>query len=123
MRCVSLEKTFLVSFVCLSWSLHAQDPVGVLEGQINDPSGAIVSAAEVTASNPRTGFTAKRRSANDGSFHFASLPVGEYDLRVNAEGFTPFNASSIRIDIGRTVRIPVKLAVAVGHSEVSVAST
>jgi len=123
MRCVSLEKTFLLSLVCLSWSLHAQDPVGVLEGQINDPSGATVSAAEVTVSNPQTGFTAKQHSANDGVFHFASLPVGQYDLRVNAEGFAAFTASSIRIDIGRTVRIPVKLVVAVGHSEVNVVGT
>ena len=123
MRCVSLEKTFLLFSVFLCWSLRAQDPVGVLEGQINDPSGASVSAAEVTASNPQTGFSAKGRSANDGAFHFASLPVGEYDLRVNAEGFATFTASSIRIDIGRTVRIPVKLEVAVGHSEVSVTGT
>jgi len=123
MRCVSLEKTFLVFLVCLSWSLRAQDPVGVLEGQVNDPYGATVSAAEVTVSNPQTGFTAKQRSANDGVFHFASLPVGDYNLRVDAGGFAAFSASSIRIDIGRTVRIPVKLQVAVGHSEVSVVGT
>ena len=123
MRCVSLEKTFLLFSVFLCWSLRAQDPVGVLEGQINDPSGASVSAAEVTASNPQTGFSAKRRSANDGAFHFASLPVGEYDLHVSADGFAPFTASSIRIDIGRTVRIPVKLEVAAGHSEISVTGT
>src|SRR5271169_2045759 len=123
MRCVSLKKTFLLFSVFLCSSLRAQDPVGVLEGQINDPSGASVSSAEVTASNPQTGFSAKGRSANDGAFHFASLPVGEYDLRVNAEGFAAFTASSIRIDIGRTVRIPVKLEVAAGHSEVSVTGT
>ena len=123
MRCVSLEKTFLLLSVCLCWSLRAQDPVGVLEGQINDPSAASVSAAEVTATNPQTGFSAKLRSANDGAFHFASLPVGEYDLRVTAEGFATFTTSSIRIDIGRTVRIPVKLEVAAGHSEVSVTGT
>jgi outer membrane receptor protein involved in Fe transport len=112
-----------VIFVCLSWHLQAQDPVGVLEGHVRDSSGGAVSAAEVTASNPQTGFSAKQRSADDGSFHFSSLPVGEYDLHVGADGFAAFTASAIRIDIDRTVRVPVKLEVAVGHSEVNVSGT
>src|ERR1700730_16156214 len=63
----------LVFSVC--WRAQAQDPVGVLEGQIKDASGAMVSAADVTVTNHQTGFNAKERSNDDGSFHFASLPV------------------------------------------------
>jgi hypothetical protein len=122
MSFVSLRKTLLLFSVCFCRTL-AQDPVGVLEGLINDPSGATVSRAEVTLSNPHTGFSTAQKSTSDGLFHFASLPVGEYELRVSAEGFAAFTASSIRIDIGRTVRIPVKLEVAAGHSEVNVIGT
>ncbi len=121
--CFVGKKTSLFLFACLSWSLQAQDPVGVLEGHVKDPSGGSVSAAEVTASNQQTGFSAKQRSADDGTFHFSSLPAGEYDLRVTADGFAAFTASAIPIDIGRTVRLPVKLEVAAGHSEVIVAGT
>ncbi len=113
----------LALFVCLSPCLRGQDPVGVLEGQVTDPSGATVSKADVTASNPQTGFNAKQRSADDGSYHFSSLPVGEYDLHIEAQGFGTFTASAIRIDIGRTVRVPVQLAVVAGHSEVNVSGT
>ncbi len=97
------QKISIAILVCTSWSMQAQDPVGVLEGHMTDSSGGSVSAAEVTASNRQTGFSAKQRSAEDGSFHFSSLPVGEYDLRVGADGFAAFTASAIRIDIGRTV--------------------
>lgn len=122
MSFVSLRKTLLLCSVCLcrAW---AQDPVGVLEGMITDPSGAAVSHAEVTVSNPHTGLSTTQRSVTDGLFHFTSLPIGAYDLRVSAEGFAAFTASAIRIDIGRTVRIPVKLEVAAGHSEVNVIGT
>jgi len=115
MSFVSLRKTLLLFSVCFCLRTWAQDPVGVLEGLISDPSGATVSRADVTVSNPRTGLSKTQQSASDGLFHFASLPSGEYNLRVSAGGFAAFSVSSIRIDIGRTVRITVKLEVAAGH--------
>ncbi len=117
------KKTSIALFLFLPWHLQAQDPVGVLEGRVKDASGGSISSAEVTASNQQTGFSAKQRSAEDGAFHFSSLPAGEYDLRVTADGFAPFTATAIRIDIGRTVPVAVKLEVAAGHNEVSVNGT
>ena len=40
-----------------------------------------------------------------------------------ADGFAAFTASAIRIDIDRTVGVPVQLTVAAGHSEVKVSGT
>lgn len=120
MRFTTLRKICFLFLVCLCWRAWAQDPVGALEGQVKDASGAVVSSAEITASNRLTGIRIVQRSTGDGSFHFSSLPAGEYDLRISAEGFAVFTATLIRIDIGRTVRIPVKLEVAAGHSEVNV---
>jgi hypothetical protein len=99
---------------------RAQDPTGVLEGQIVDPSGAAVTQAVITAKNAQTGVAFSQRSARDGGFHFSSLPVGDYDLRIASEGFAPYTAAQIHIDINRTVRLPVKLALAGSHSEVNV---
>ncbi|PYT19673.1 MAG: hypothetical protein DMG57_44555 [Acidobacteria bacterium] len=73
-------------FVCLCSGVRAQNPVGVLEGQITDVSGAAVSAAALTVTNNQTGFRVEQRSAGDCSFHFSLLPVGEYDLAARAPG-------------------------------------
>ena len=86
---------------------------------MRDASGGAVSAAALTVTNHATGFSVKELSGRDGSFHF-SLPAGEYDLRANAAGFAAFSTSAVRVDIGRTVHVPIKLEVETGHTEVNV---
>jgi hypothetical protein len=106
--------------VCLCSLVGAQDPTGVLEGQVTDASAGRISNAEVTVRNSQTGVAMSIRTSPLGDFHFSNLPVGEYSLRVVAPGFTPFSASSIRVDIERVVNFPVSLEVAGRHDEVSV---
>jgi hypothetical protein len=106
--------------LCLCATVLAQEPIAVLEGQVTDPSGASVPNAEITARNAQTGFEVKQQSASDGVFRFSRLDVGEYELRVTARGFAPFQATSIRLDIGRTIRIPVKLEIASGNNVVTI---
>ena len=48
-------RTLALLFVCLCGVLQAQDPIGILEGQVADPSSAVVSGAQVTAQNVQTG--------------------------------------------------------------------
>src|SRR5690349_10707461 len=94
---LSLAALFTTSlFLCSS--AFAQDPIGTLEGQISDPSSAAVSGAEVTVKNAQTGLSRTVQSSRDGDYHFSNLPVGECSLTVNAQGFTAFSVSGIRID-------------------------
>jgi hypothetical protein len=108
-------------FVCLSVPLQAQDPIGVLEGQITDPSAALVSGAAVSVENIQTGFRQSVVSSRLGSFHFSNLPVGDYSVNVDSQGFAPFSAS-VRIDVGRVVSYPIQLRIASSRSEVNVSS-
>ncbi len=112
--------TTLLLLASLGALANAQDPIGTLEGQIEDPSSALVSGAEVSVHNAQTGLTRTAHSSRAGSFHFSNLPVGEYSLTVNANGFAPFSVSPIRIDIGQVVAYPVVLQLARGHTEVKV---
>ena len=108
--------------VCVSFA-SAQDPTGKLQGQITDPSSANVAGAVVTVRNTTTSFTATQQSARDGSFYFSFLPVGEYTLRVTESGFEPYDLKQIRIDIGRSVNLPIELKIASGTSTVEVVAT
>jgi Carboxypeptidase regulatory-like domain len=106
--------------VCLCGLLHAQDPVGILEGHVTDPSAAAVSAAQVSVVNSQTGFRQQVVTSRQGEFRFSNLPVGNYSLSVSAEGFAHFSAASVRVDVGRVVNYPVALQIASSHSEINV---
>jgi hypothetical protein len=112
--------TILLFGALLCATANAQDPIGTLEGQIADPSGAFVSGADVVLHNAQTGLTRTAHSSREGSFHFSNLLVGEYSLTVNANGFAPFSVSPIRIDIGQVVVYPVALQLARSREEVKV---
>ena len=64
--------------------LSAQDPTGMLEGQVTDPSGALVRDAQIEVRNSANGFIARQRSQENGNFRFSYLGVGEYRLHVAA---------------------------------------
>lgn len=89
-----------------------QDPTGIFEGHIVDPSGALVPNAAVTITNSFTGFTATQRSSATGDFRFSYLPVGSYKLHVYLKGFSSFDIGNIHLDVNRVVNLPVTLAVA-----------
>jgi len=113
-------RTLAWVFVCLYGVLQAQDPIGILEGQVADPSSAVVSGAQVTARNVQTGLRQTVVTSRQGTFRFSTLPVGDYSLTVAAPNFARYTASPIRIDVGRVVNYPVQLEIASSHSEVDV---
>ncbi len=84
---------------------------GTLRGTVKDPSGAVVPNAKITATQQATKVTRSASSDAGGSFVFPVMPVGAYDLEVEATGFKKYQQKEIHIDIGRVVVVEVKLAV------------
>ena len=89
--------------------LQGQDPTGTLQGQVTDPSNAVVPHASLTIRNAATGFTTQQLSSNDGTFRFSSLAAGEYDLSASMHGFATTDAKHVRIDVNRVVDLPIRL--------------
>ena len=114
---------FFLTLTLLVWLANpsfSQDPTGTLEGSITDPSAAAIPAASVTVRNSQTGFQAKQTAGHKGEFHFSYLPVGTYSLHVTAKGFAAFDAPDLRIDVDRTINIPVRLAIATSTNQITV---
>ena len=84
-----------LSFVSVLFSLLAlcvgiafgQAISGNLVGTVSDPSSAVVSNAEVTATNVGTGAAATASTGATGEYRFDNLPVGTYKITVKAQGF------------------------------------
>jgi hypothetical protein len=100
----------------------AQDTRAILEGQVTDPSGAVIAGATVRADNAKTGYTRTQTTTSAGDYHLA-LPVGEYDLRVSAPNFEEVHQTGIQLDVSQAARIDVQLHVAGGREVVDVHAT
>ena len=74
----------LFVFSAYAWP---QTEVATVFGTVSDPSGAVIAGAQVTILNQSTGL--KRDSSTDstGQYHIAGLPIGNYSVRVQKEGF------------------------------------
>ncbi|MBZ5582392.1 MAG: carboxypeptidase regulatory-like domain-containing protein [Acidobacteriia bacterium] len=63
---------------------------GTIEGTVLDPSGAAVAGAQVTISNPVSGYKQAVTSAAEGAFRLVNIPPNPYHLEVTAPGFSAF---------------------------------
>ena len=82
-----------------------------LVGTIKDSSGAAVPGARVTVVNTQTGFRQTRDSGSEGAYSFPLLPVGQYQVEVEKEGFQRFVQSGITLAVNDNATIDVSLSV------------
>ena len=108
----------LASFaLCLTVS--AQITRGSLSGNVTDPTGALLTNANVQLKNPANGEEVKTITDTEGEFVFPSLAIGNYALTVEATGFKRFVIQSVVIEVAT----PARLAVALSVGEISEAIT
>ena len=71
----------LFAFFLGSTSSLAQLPTATILGVVqDDATGAVMPQADLTALNVDTGLTRTTVSALDGSYRFAALPIGNYEV-------------------------------------------
>src|ERR1051325_11615460 len=82
------DKLILVA-TCLALCIPSFGQVlkGSISGTVTDPQGAVVSGAQVKATNTATGVTLTTTSDSAGLFRFNLIPTGEYKVEVSAQGF------------------------------------
>jgi hypothetical protein len=108
--------------VCLLAAVAAaQEITGDIRGIVTDPSGAVVTGAEVQVINvDRDAVIRVLKTGADGSYVAAYLPVGRYRLTVTASGFVVYNATDIVINVNDRRTVDVKLRVGAATSTIDV---
>ncbi len=101
-------------------NLVAQQITGSIRGTVSDPSGAVVEAAAVTANQTETGLTRTAMTDRTGAYILLELPVGHYQLQVEAKGFRKYVQQGIILNVNETATIPVRLAVGAETLQVQV---
>src|SRR5262245_10277062 len=87
----------------------AQRQNAVLEGTVQDSTGAVVTAATVTVRDADTHLTRTTQTDSFGTFRFFDLPISTYEVQVASDGFTPYAHAGVALAIGQTARLLIVL--------------
>src|SRR6476659_10534573 len=83
-----LTSILVMGLVCLSpWAVYAQEVSAGITGRVTDPSGSAIVGASVTAKDLDRGTDWPTTTNEDGIYAFPRIPIGRYELRIEAKGF------------------------------------
>src|ERR1700678_2628946 len=104
------RRIVLGAILAVSFSYaHAIDVTARIKGTVTDPTGAVVAKATVTVTNTQTGVVSTTTSSASGDYIFPALPIGTYNINVNAPGFKQFSSTGITLNIDQEFVEAVKL--------------
>jgi hypothetical protein len=89
-----------VAFLLLATFASAQVIKGSISGSVVDQSGAVVSGAQVKATQAATNQTFTTVTDSSGLFRLSLLPIGSYTLSVTAPGFQTLAQSGLQVTAG-----------------------
>ena len=104
----------------LAAALSAQESRGRVQGDVRDPSGAVVAGAEVTLSNDDTSVSTARTTSETGHYLFDLVTPGHYTLSVQAPGFSQFVQKNVLVEVGGDVTVNPAIAVGSASEKIMV---
>jgi hypothetical protein len=99
----------LALLLAIPFAAHAQQYSGTITGTVTDPSGAAVAGANVTAVNVGTNASYAATTSDLGSYTFAQLPIGTYEIHVKQGSFKEYIAKGVEVHTSTVTEINAKL--------------
>ncbi len=116
-----LAGTSAAVILCGSTAL-AQTVTGAVTGNVTDPSGAVIPGAKVVVHNVDTGVDSTATTDSAGLYRISFLPIGRYQLQIQAAGFGTQNVPSFQLEALQTPTFNVKLMPGGGTETVDVST-
>jgi hypothetical protein len=110
----------LVSLLFLTPSVLWSQATGEILGTVQDPSGAVVPNAKITAVEAGTSLTRSAVSGTSGTYFLPDLVVGTYSVSVAATGFKTVVSKGITLNVNQQREVNFTLAVAASSQHVEV---
>jgi hypothetical protein len=106
-------RVFVLAFLLIFCSLahRAQITETSLRGLVTDGLGNAVAASAVVARNDSTAQVTTTTTGETGEFVFPSLPSGSYTLFVRVPGFKTYELKGLKLNVGQTSNLNIKLEV------------
>ena len=121
----SIAGEFYVALLCpssllLNGALAQDASTGAIRGTVSDQAGGRIPGATVALVNNATGLRYSKLADLEGRFVLQLLPPGDYSGRAESPGMSPQITPALHVDIGGTLQLEFKLAVAGSTETVTV---
>src|SRR5262245_47488183 len=93
-------------------SAFAQQTTGNITGRVLDQQGAAVPGVTVTAKSAQTGFTRTETSDAEGLYRLTALPVGQYDVTAELQGFTTIANKAVEVNVAQSTTLDFAMKIA-----------
>ncbi len=111
-------------FVAWVQPIYAQvSGYATINGTVTDPTGAVVSDANVTITNTNTGAKRDTVTGTSGEYAEPYLPPGHYSVTVSHPGFRTTTQPGITLTTGQVAGVNIVLAVGEVNQSVEVSSS
>src|SRR5437870_1489792 len=104
----------------MSSFVYGQSVGANIQGSVSDASGAVLPGVQITAKNLGTGTTSETVSDERGRYYILLLQPAEYEVQAALPGFTTVTHRGVRLAVGQTAVIDVRLEVGAIAQEVNV---
>ncbi len=108
---IALSFFFLISLIVSGSSNVYAQTSGDITGLVTDSSGAAVVGATVSVSNKATGAVRRVTTNSEGIYAFPALLPGEYEVKVEQQGFKSALRSNVQLQVQQTARIDITLEI------------
>jgi outer membrane receptor protein involved in Fe transport len=99
---------------------RGQNATARIAGNVTDPNGAAVPNAKVSVVNTATQVHYDTSTNNDGYYQALDLPIGSYDVMIEANGFRKVAYEKQVLQINQVLRINAKLEIGTVEAVVEV---
>lgn len=121
-RAPRVTACLLLLCVCLTFNAFAQVNSASVTGLVTDTAGAVVPNASVTLKNKATNVETTATTDSSGYYTFASVPVGEYAVTFERQGFKRVVLEEVKLDVGQKARVDASFEVGAVTETVTVTS-
>jgi hypothetical protein len=90
---------------------YGQQDRGIITGVVRDSTGAMIGGARVTATRTETNTKFSTVSTETGDYTLPSLPIGNYTVLVEKDGFKPLLSRDVLVIASGTARVDATMEV------------
>jgi hypothetical protein len=98
----------------------AQEATGRIVGTISDSSGAVLPGVQVTVTNAATQVSRHISTNNEGYYQALALPIGNYVVSAEHEGFRRVISAQYKLEINQALRVDIRMEVGAANQTVEV---